>query len=163
VTASFVDYYDLLEVHPLADTAEIKAAYRTCMVRDHVDQNPDNEQAKERMILLTRAKQTLLDERARSYYDRERQHWQAATRLGIAVPRWSGGPAPSPDDRRYVEVDLRDVSLGRLLVGVGVAAFVTGLGLAATALADRASRKRSSRFAPAQSPSPPGAKHRQRT
>jgi DnaJ-class molecular chaperone len=143
VTAVFVDYYELLEVHPEADLAEIKAAYRACMVRDHVDQNPDDHHAKERMILLTRAKQILLDERTRQSFDREREYFQAAERLGIAPPRWSGGPAPSPDGRHHIEVDLRDVSIARLLVGVGVAAFVTGLGFAAATLADRATRKRS--------------------
>lgn len=145
MSAFFVDYYDLLEVHPQADAAEIKAAYRSCMVRDHVDQNPDDEQAKERMILLTRAKQTLLDERARSNYDREREVWQAASRLGIATPRWTGGPAPTLDERRQFEVELRDISIGRLLVGVGVAAVVTGIGLAAAVLADRATRKQQRR------------------
>jgi curved DNA-binding protein CbpA len=145
VTAVFVDYYDLLEVAPQASTAEIKAAYRACMVRDHVDQNPDDEQAKERMILLTRAKGILLDEHARLSFDREREYWQAAMRLGIAPPRWTGGPAPDLTDRRHIEVDLRDVSITRLIVGVGVAAFVTGLGFAAATLADRASRKRRQR------------------
>jgi curved DNA-binding protein CbpA len=144
VTAVFVDYYELLEVAPQAGTAEIKAAYRARMVRDHVDQNPDDEQAKERMILLTRAKQTLLDEHARRSFDREREVWQAAMRLGIAPPRWTGGPAPL-GDRQHIEVDLRDVSITRLIVGVGVAAVVTGLGFAAATLADRASRKRRQR------------------
>jgi curved DNA-binding protein CbpA len=143
VTAIFVDYYDLLEVAPQASTAQIKAAYRARMVRDHVDQNPDDDEAKERMILLTRAKQTLLDERARSSFDREREYWQAATRLGIGPPRWTGGPAPDLVDRRHIEIDLRDVSITRLIVGVGVAAVVTGIGLAAATLAGRAaSRKR---------------------
>jgi curved DNA-binding protein CbpA len=145
VTAVFVDYYDLLEVAPQASAAEIKSAYRACMVRDHVDQNPDDELAKERMILLTRAKQTLLDERARLSFDREREYWQAAMRLGIAPPRWTGGPAPNLGDRQHIEVDLRDVSITRLIVGVGVAAVVTGLGFAAATLADRASRKRRQR------------------
>jgi curved DNA-binding protein CbpA len=145
VTAVFVDYYELLEVAPQASAAEIKAAYRVCMLRDHVDQNPDDEQAKERMILLARAKQILLDEHARLSFDREREYWQAAARLGIAPPRWSGGAAPDLSDRRHFEVDLRDVSLTRLIVGVGMAAFVTGLGFAAATLADRASRKRRQR------------------
>ncbi len=145
MTAIFVDYYDLLEVHPQAGAAEIKAAYRNRMVQDHVDQNPDDAEAKERMILLTRAKQTLLDERARSHYDRERESWHAAQRLGIAVPRWNGGPAPTHADGRVIEVDLRDISIGRLIVGVGVAAVVTGIGLAAAALADRAARKQQRR------------------
>ncbi|PRQ02902.1 Chaperone protein DnaJ [Enhygromyxa salina] len=144
----FVDYYELLEVHPRASEAEIKAAYRACMVRDHADQNPDDIEAKERMILLTRAKQTLLDEPRRMIFDRERARWHAAAQIGMAPPRWTGGQAPTsdftnPNEREHrVEVDLRDVSIGRLLVGVGVAAFVTGLGLAAKAVADRANRKR---------------------
>jgi curved DNA-binding protein CbpA len=145
VPTVFVDYYELLELHPRASSAEIKAAYRARMLRDHVDQNPDDAHAKERMILLTRAKQTLLDEQQRSTYDREREAWQAAARLGIAPPRWTGGPAPTPGDGRTVEIDLSQVSLGRLLVGVGVAVVATGFGLAAAALADRAHRKRARR------------------
>lgn len=143
MTAVFVDYYELLEVAPQASSAEIKAAYRACMVRDHVDQNPDDAQAKERMILLTRAKQTLLDEHARSSFDREREYWEAARRLGISTPRWTGGRAPDLTNGRHIEVDLRDVSITRLIVGVGLAAVVTGLGFAAATLADRAAgRKR---------------------
>ncbi|HLT38001.1 MAG TPA: DnaJ domain-containing protein [Enhygromyxa sp.] len=143
-TAVFVDYYELLGVDPAASSAEIKAAYRARMVRDHADQNPGDELAKERMILLTRAKTTLLDEHRRMAFDRERMSWFAAARIGMAPPRWSGGRAPDPGDGsvHHVHVDLRDVSLGRLIVGVGVAAVVTGLGLAAKAVADRAGRKR---------------------
>jgi len=143
-TAVFVDYYELLEVDPRASSAEIKSAYRARMVRDHADQNPGDELAQERMILLTRAKATLLDEQRRFAFDRERERWIAAARIGIAPPRWSGGRAPEFDatGQRVEFVDLRDVSLGRLIVGVGVAAVVTGLGLAAKAVADRANRRR---------------------
>jgi curved DNA-binding protein CbpA len=143
--AVFVDYYELLEVEPGASSAEIKSAYRARMVRDHADQNPGDELAQERMILLTRAKATLLDEQRRFAFDRERDRWIAAARLGIAPPRWTGGRAPESFDgsgQRVEFVDLRDVSLSRLLVGVGVAAVVTGLGLAAKAVADRANRRR---------------------
>lgn len=145
----FVDYYELLEVDPRASTAEIKAAYRARMVRDHADQNPGDELAQERMILLTRAKATLLDEQRRFAFDRDRERWLAAARLGVAPPRWNGGRAPDAFDgsgQPVQVVDLRDVSLGRLIVGVGVAAVVTGLGLAAKAVADRASRRRRRRY-----------------
>jgi curved DNA-binding protein CbpA len=148
VTTVFVDYYELLEVEPQASSAEIKLAYRARMVRDHADQNPGDELAKERMILLTRAKATLLDEQRRLEFDRDRDLWLAAARLGMAPPRWNGGPAPEPFDgtAQRIEVSLRDVSLGRLIVGVGVAAVVTGLGLAAKAVADRANRRRRRSF-----------------
>jgi DnaJ-class molecular chaperone len=147
VRATFVDYYELLEVHPQASSAEIKAAYRACMVRDHVDQNPDDAEAKERMILLTRAKQILLDEHRRRAFDRDRARWQAASQFGAARPRWTSGRAPSGEyEGSPLQVDLRDVSLSRLIVGVGVAAVVTGLGLAARAVADRAGRKRRRRW-----------------
>lgn len=139
----FVDYYELLEIEPHANREEIKLAYRTRMVLDHADQNPGDELAHERMILLSRAKTTLLDDHQRSHYDRDRANWLTAASLGIAPPRWNGGRAP--DERspgQQLEVDLRDVSISRLIVGVGVAAVVTGLGLAAKAVADRASRRR---------------------
>lgn len=143
-TSVFVDYYELLEVDPRAGAAEIKAAYRARMVRDHADQNPDDAEANERMILLGRAKQILLDERSRRAFDLERARWQTASRFGRARPRWNGGAAPQAEDphRHRVEVDLRDVSLTKLLVGAGVAAFVGGLAFAAKTVADRASRKR---------------------
>lgn len=143
-TSVFVDYYELLEVDPDASSEVIKLAYRARMVRDHADQNPGDELAHERMIVLNRAKSTLLDEHRRMAYDRDRSRWHAAASLGIAPPRWSGGRAPEEhaSGAHRVEVDLRDVSLSRLIVGVGVAAVVTGLGLAAKAVADRASRRR---------------------
>ena len=141
-STAFVDYYELLEVNPTASAAEIKAAYRARMVRDHADQNPDDEEAKERMILLTRAKATLLDEQKRVYFDRHREAVFAARRLGFEPNHWTGGRAPDESSAHRIEVDLRDVSVGRLLVGVGLAAVVTGLGFAAKAVADRASKKR---------------------
>lgn len=143
MTTVFVDYYELLGVDPGADSARIKSAYRARMVRDHADQNPGDELAQERMILLSRAKAILLDEHRRMAFDRERLQWIAAARIGAAPPRWSGGRAPDPDDGVHrVTINLNDVSLSRLIVGVGVAAVVTGLGLAAKAVADRASRRR---------------------
>ncbi len=148
VSGVFVDYYALLEVDPQADSLVIKAAYRACMVRDHVDQNPDDRDAKERMILLTRAKVVLLDAGSRYAYDRQRARWRGASAFGASAPRWTGGRAPQEQDPRaphLVEVDLRDVSLGRLLVGAGMAAMFGGLAFAARAVADRASRKRRSR------------------
>jgi curved DNA-binding protein CbpA len=143
-TTVFVDYYEILGVDSGASSAEIKSAYRARMVRDHADQNPGDELAQERMILLTRAKATLLDEQRRLAFDRDRDLYLAAVRLGMAPPRWNGGRAPEPVDGTVhrIEVDLRDVPLGRLIVGVGVAAVVTGLGLAAKVVADRASRRR---------------------
>jgi curved DNA-binding protein CbpA len=144
VATVFVDYYELLEVDPGASSEQIKLAYRARMVRDHADQNPGDEFAHDRMIVLNRAKSTLLDDQRRFVYDRDRARFLAAVQLGIAPPRWDGGRAPEEHGRdpQRITVDLRDVSLGRLIVGVGVAAVVTGLGLAAKAVADRASRRR---------------------
>ncbi|NVB40925.1 DnaJ domain-containing protein [Pseudenhygromyxa sp. WMMC2535] len=148
-SALFVDYYELLEVDPRASSQEIKAAYRACMVRDHADQNPGDQQAQERMILLTRAKQVLLDEHQRLVYDRQRSRWHAISAFGTAPPRWTGGRAPDTpfeSSPHRVEVDLRDVSLTKLIVGVGVAAMVGGLSFAARTMADRASRRRRRRW-----------------
>ena len=152
-TQVFVDYYELLEVDPQASTAVIKAAYRASMVRDHADQNPGSDEANERMILLARAKQVLLDERTRQLHDLERQRWQLAARRGVAPPRWRGGQAPAdgmpfsgPVGARRVEVDLREVSLSKLLVGVGMAAVLGTLAFAAHTVADRSARRKRRRW-----------------
>jgi curved DNA-binding protein CbpA len=131
VTAVFVDYYEVLEVDPLADAAAIKAAYRSRMLRDHVDQNPDDPQAKERTILLAQAKQVLLDDQRRRAFDQQRSWWLATRRFQV----------PPPGNGATVEVDLRDVSLGKLIVGAGVAVLLGGLFVAAKAVADRQSRQ----------------------
>lgn len=133
VTAVFVDYYEVLEIDPLADAAAIKAAYRTRMLRDHVDQNPDDPRAKERTIQLAQAKQILLDDQRRRAFDQQRNWWLATRRFhpDLATPTGSA-----------VEVDLRDVSIGKLLVGAGVAVLLGGLFVAAQAVADRQTRRR---------------------
>ncbi len=135
VTTAFVDYYEVLEVDPLADAVAIKAAYRSRMLRDHVDQNPDDPQAKERTILLAQAKQVLLDDQRRRAFDQQRTWWLATRRFHpTGATATSGGTT--------VEVDLRDVSFGKLLVGAGVAVLLGGLFVAAKAVADRQSRRR---------------------
>ncbi|MFV8755617.1 DnaJ domain-containing protein [Nannocystaceae bacterium ST9] len=140
----FVDYYEVLAIDPRADAAAIKAAYRARIVRDHVDQNPDDPAAKERTIVLAQAKQTLLDEQRRRAFDQQRAFWLATRHL---PPRWTQGTptgnAPQGTGPA-VEVDLRDVSLGKLIVGAGVAVLLGGLFVAAKAVADRrqSSRRR---------------------
>lgn len=131
VTAVFVDYYEVLDIDPDADAVVIKAAYRTRMLRDHVDQNPDDPGAEERTILLAQAKQTLLDDHLRHAFDQQRNVWLATRRLRA---RWA---SPPPNTGPAVEVDLRDVSIGQLLVGAGVAVVLSGLFVAAKAVADR--------------------------
>lgn len=132
VSAVFVDYYEVLALDPRADEAAIKAAYRACMLRDHVDQNPDDPHAKERTIVLARAKQVLLDPQRRREFDLQRALWLAGHRIG--------GSDVLPDTR-HVEVDLRDVSLGKLLVGAGVAVVLGGLFVAAKVVADHRSNR----------------------
>lgn len=141
--ATFVDYYALLEVDPQADACEIKAAYRARMVRDHVDQNPEDAAANERMIHLTEAKRVLLDDRRRRAYDLDRARWLTGVPpRPHARRRWADVPPPPPDGYHRVEVDLRDVSIGKLIVGAGVAAMLGGLAMAAKAVADRHGKKR---------------------
>ncbi len=139
MSVAFVDYYELLEVDPRASTAEIKAAYRARIVRDHVDQNPDDPQAQERTMQLTQAKQVLLDEQRRRAFDQQRA-WVLATRRFGVEP--TPGPASGSPGHHHIEVDLRDVSLGKLLVGAGAALLIGGLMAAAKAVADRQGRGR---------------------
>lgn len=137
---AFVDHYEVLAIEPHADAAAIKAAYRACIVRDHVDQNPDDPLAKERTIRLAQAKQILLDPPRRREFDQQRAVW-LATRRFFASDTMPDPSRPSSHGGAAIEVDLRDVSLGKLLVGAGVAVVLGGLFVAAKVVADHRSSR----------------------
>ncbi|MDD4912917.1 MAG: DnaJ domain-containing protein [Sideroxydans sp.] len=68
-----MNYYELLEVSANASPEVIKAAYKSLMQRNHPDKNPNNIEAEERSILLTKAFEILSDKTKRSAYDLELQ------------------------------------------------------------------------------------------
>ena len=70
---SFTDFYDLLGVAADADERQIRRAFHSQSRLYHPDKNPDqNDATQERMKLLNRAKETLLEPLSRYTYDRER-------------------------------------------------------------------------------------------
>jgi curved DNA-binding protein CbpA len=60
--------YEVLEVHPRASEAVIRAAYRTLVQRCHPDRSP-GEAAAARMSLINRAYELLSDPARRARYD----------------------------------------------------------------------------------------------
>ena len=63
--------YEVLEVHPRASDAVIRAAYRCLVQRCHPDRNPGDPAAGERMSLINRAYALLADPLQRARYDRQ--------------------------------------------------------------------------------------------
>jgi len=68
-----LDLYALLEVAPDATTEEIRRAYRKAALRCHPDHHPDDQQAAERFVLLTQARDILVSDRGRLAYDQMRE------------------------------------------------------------------------------------------
>ncbi|HWE61827.1 MAG TPA: J domain-containing protein [Chloroflexota bacterium] len=67
-----LDLYALLEVKPDASAEQIRRAYRRGALACHPDKHPDDQQAAERFVLITQARDVLLDPQLRVAYDRLR-------------------------------------------------------------------------------------------
>ena len=67
--ATHVNYYDLLEVSPLASQEVIRAAYKSLMQRDHPDKNPGDAASAERTSQRAQAYGVLCDADKRAQYD----------------------------------------------------------------------------------------------
>lgn len=99
-----VDYYEVLEVSPDADEAEIKKAFRTLSRKFHPDKNPGNEEAHRRYLDITKANEVLSDPMKRQIYDIYGEE-------GVNDPS-NFNKRRGPDYRFELEVDLEDVYNG---------------------------------------------------
>ncbi|HJW85422.1 MAG TPA: PDZ domain-containing protein [Candidatus Brocadiaceae bacterium] len=88
------DYYQLLDVNHAATSAEIEAAYKKqCLVWNSLSQHPRfKDSARQKLILLQEAIDTLLDQKKRSKYDR--QLLQPAGNPTPKGPKKKGKPLP---------------------------------------------------------------------
>lgn len=69
----FIDFYALLHVRRDASTDEIRRAYRRGALEYHPDRMPGDHHAAEQFLLLTQARDILLDPALRAEYDRLRE------------------------------------------------------------------------------------------
>ncbi|GAB3421687.1 J domain-containing protein [Niabella aquatica] len=67
-----VDYYQILQIPPSADIAEIKAAYRKLAHLYHPDKNPDNKSSRAYFDLIKEAYETLSNAGKKEKYLQER-------------------------------------------------------------------------------------------
>lgn len=82
------DLYALLGVKPDADAQEIRRAYRRAALTCHPDKHPNDREASRRFVLLTQARDVLLEPQARMTYDQMRdQHGMNGAQAGEETER----------------------------------------------------------------------------
>ncbi|MBW1986916.1 MAG: J domain-containing protein [Deltaproteobacteria bacterium] len=67
------DYYQILQIPPVADSEEIKRAYRHLALKYHPDKNPGQLWAEEKFKLVSEAYGVLIDPQKRHCYDCQRR------------------------------------------------------------------------------------------
>lgn len=87
----FIDYYEILQVHPKADPEIIEKAYRTLVMKHHPDHGGDNG----RMQLLNEAYETLRDPALRAAYNLD---WGMANGGPAAYSRSGVRAMPSAEE-----------------------------------------------------------------
>ncbi|CAD8205461.1 unnamed protein product [Paramecium octaurelia] len=81
------DPYEILEIDPSATEQEIRKAYRKISLKLHPDKNPDDPQANQKFILLTKAYECLTDEDKKSLCMKYgNPDGQQSLSVGIAMP-----------------------------------------------------------------------------
>jgi preprotein translocase subunit Sec63 len=76
-----IDYYQILQIPPSADMAEIKSAYRRLAHQYHPDKNPDNQSALAYFELIKEAYETLSCPGKKEQYLQERWLYKANGQL----------------------------------------------------------------------------------
>ena len=100
------DYYAVLGAEPSATSAELRAAFRSAVLRHHPDRSAAGAIATRRTAILNRAWRELREPLRRLHYDR------ALERGGAATLSWplEEHEAPAPERRRARAVDITQPS-----------------------------------------------------
>ena len=86
---NFRNYYQILDISKDASVDEIKKAYRKLSREKHPDKNPDNPQAVNEFIQITKAYTILTDEKAReNFLKYGNPDGKGAFAVGIALPKF---------------------------------------------------------------------------
>lgn len=100
------DFYEVLQVHPMAEAEVIQAAYRRLAMKYHPDVSP-GAQSQQRMSQLNQAYEVLKDPQKRRAYDRQR----GGAMVAAPPSRTEAYQAP------HVEVLPRQVDFGAVALG----------------------------------------------
>jgi molecular chaperone DnaJ len=88
VSATEIDYYELLECERTADDKVLKTSYRRLAMRFHPDKNPGDKEAEARFKQISEAYDCLKDPQKRAAYDR---YGHAAFQQGMGGGGQAGG------------------------------------------------------------------------
>jgi curved DNA-binding protein CbpA len=97
-------YYDVLEIHPSASRAQVKAAYRALAKKYHPDRNAGNQVAEERFKAINAAYEVL--------YHPDKRYWYDIALQGPIILPAPGpcSPKPPPDDTDFYFDKAADVA-----------------------------------------------------
>ena len=94
MSATEIDYYQLLEVSRDADGASIKSSYRKLAMKFHPDRNPGDQEAEAKFKAINEAYDCLKDPQKRAAYDR---FGHAAFQQGMGNGGFGGGAGAHGD------------------------------------------------------------------
>ena len=95
MSATEIDYYQLLEVSRDADGASIKSSYRKLAMKFHPDRNPGDQEAEAKFKAINEAYDCLKDPQKRAAYDR---FGHTAFQQGMNGGGFGGGPGGAHGD-----------------------------------------------------------------
>ena len=82
-------YYEVLGVEPRATDTELKKAYRKEALKWHPDKNPENPEAADLFIKITKAHDVLTDDATRDNYEKYgNPDGYHGTSVTIGLPSW---------------------------------------------------------------------------
>lgn len=109
MSATEIDFYELLECERTADDKTIKSAYRKLAMKWHPDKNPGNKEAETRFKMISVAYDCLKDPQKRAAYDR----------YGHAAFQ-NGGPGGGPAGADFGDIgDIFESIFGQTFGGGG--------------------------------------------
>lgn len=118
------NYYQILGIHPLADSTQIRVAYKRMAMAYHPDHNPGNPQAEDLFKLVNEAYHTLADPLKKAHYDALYFPQYLRPEPRIQIPRL---PVTRAKPHYKIDREYYRMQALSLLIFVVIAGFCFGL------------------------------------